>query len=47
MGDVRDFDSNSITVDEMERFIYKSTFVGQGPDIIRNLDTENTMKFFG
>ena len=46
MGDIRDFDTDAITVEEMERFVYKSTFVGQGPDFIRNLDTENAMKFF-
>jgi len=47
MGDVKDFDSFVTTTEEMEKFIYRSTFVGDGPDLIRNLDTENTMKFFG
>jgi len=30
----------------MEAFIFKSTFIGDGPDIIRDLNPENTMKFF-
>ncbi len=47
MGDIRDFESDVTTTEEMERFIYRSTFVGYGPDFIRNLDTENAMKFFG
>lgn len=30
----------------MERFVFMSTFVGPGPDLIRNLNAENMMKFF-
>lgn len=35
MGDTKDFDSEEKSTEEMERFILRSTFVGQGPDIIR------------
>lgn len=47
IGDTKDFDSDKISVEEMEQFIVKSTFVGQGPDIIRQLDTETAIEFFG
>lgn len=47
IGDFRDFEGEVKTFEEMETFIFKSTFVGQGADFIRNLDPENTMKFFG
>jgi hypothetical protein len=30
----------------MEAFFFKSTFIGEGPDIIRDLNPENTMKLF-
>ena len=30
----------------MENFIFKSTFVGQGPDYIREANNDNMMKFF-
>lgn len=46
MGDIKDFDSEDTSTEGMERFILRSTFVGEGPDFIRKLDTENTMKFF-
>jgi hypothetical protein len=37
---------NGKTAEEIELFVFKSTFVGTGPDIIRRLNPENTMKFF-
>jgi hypothetical protein len=30
----------------IEQFIFRSTFVGDGPDIIRSISTENMMKLF-
>ena len=30
----------------MENFIFRSTFVGTGPDFIREADADNAMKFF-
>ena len=30
----------------MENFIFKSTFVGEGPDAIRDANADNMMKFF-
>lgn len=30
----------------LKNFIFKSTYVGEGPDIIRELDTQNTIKLF-
>ena len=47
MGSVKDFDSFIKTTEEIEMFTYRSTFVGDGPYLTRNLDTENTMKFYG
>lgn len=35
IGDVKDFDSVENSTEGMLRFILRSTFVGQGPDIIR------------
>jgi hypothetical protein len=45
IGDYRDMVSGN-TAEEMEAFIFKSSFVGTGPDIIRNFNPENSMKFF-
>lgn len=45
MGDYRDLETGD-TAEEMEKFIFKSSFVGNGPDIIRELNPENIMKFF-
>jgi len=30
----------------MENFIFRSTFVGEGPDYIREANNENMMRFF-
>ena len=30
----------------MEKFIFRSTFVGDGPDFIREANSDNMMKFF-
>lgn len=45
VGDYRDL-TQGITAEEMESFIFRSSFVGTGPDLVRNMDPENTMKFF-
>ena len=45
IGDFKDLEQGS-TAEDMEAFIFKSTFVGVGPDIVRELNSENTMKFF-
>ena len=31
---------------DMENFIFRSTFVGDGPDYIREANSDNMMKFF-
>lgn len=31
---------------DIETFIFRSTFVGDGPDLIRSISTENLMKIF-
>ena len=40
------YSHNEVTPDDIERFIFRSTFVGDGPDFIREATTENVMKFF-
>ena len=35
-----------VTPEDIEKFIFRSTFVGDGPDFIREANTENVMKFF-
>lgn len=45
IGDYKDLEEG-VTAEEMEAFVFKSTFVGTGPDIIREMNPENTMKFF-
>ena len=34
------------SLSDLEQFVFMSTFVGTGPDIIRDLNPENVMKFF-
>jgi hypothetical protein len=36
-----DFNANTL-----KSFIFKSTYVGSGPDMVRELDTQNTIKLF-
>jgi hypothetical protein len=45
ISDYRDLNTGT-TAEDMERFVFMSTFVGPGPDLIRNLNPENMMKFF-
>ena len=45
IGDYKDM-QEGVTAEDMEFFVFRSTFVGVGPDIIRPLNPENTMKFF-
>ena len=40
------YDPVEVTPDDIERFIFRSTFVGEGPDFIREANTDNVMKFF-
>ena len=40
------YDPAEVTAEDIERFIFRSTFVGDGPDFIREANTENVMKFF-
>ena len=35
-----------VSNDDMDKFIFRSTFVGDGPDFIREANTDNVMKFF-
>ena len=39
-------DEKHVTPLDMENFIFKSTFVGEGPDYIREANSDNMMKFF-
>ena len=39
-------DPVEVTPEDIERFIFRSTFVGEGPDFIREANAENVMKFF-
>ena len=45
-SDYKDYNDKDVSVQSIEKFIYKSTFVGDGPDIIRSISTENVMKLF-
>ena len=40
------YDPVDVSSEDMYRFIFRSTFVGDGPDFIREANTENVMKFF-
>lgn len=46
MRDYKDYQEDKFDFDSVSSFIVKSTFVGPGPDIIRELSTENAMKIF-
>jgi len=37
---------DTVTETDIEKFIYRSTFVGKGPDIIREISTDNVRKIF-
>ena len=45
MGDFRDMLEGK-SAEDMQAFVFKSTFVGTGPELIRYIDPENIMKFF-
>jgi hypothetical protein len=45
MGDYRDMVEGK-SAHEMEAFVFKSTFVGPGPELILYINPQNTMKFF-
>jgi hypothetical protein len=53
ISDVRDMELQDCQRDDevaqidMERFIYRNTFVGEGPDFIREANQDNMMTFFG
>lgn len=44
--DFKDLLVDDVTVDGIFEFIIKSTFIGSGPEIIRELSNENAMKIF-
>lgn len=46
MKDFKDYKKDSFTFEDMQDFVIKSSFVGPGPDIIRELSSENAMKIF-
>ena len=52
LADIKDLnrwslaDEEHVTHLDMENFIFRSTFVGEGPDYIREANAENMMKFF-
>lgn len=48
LHDYRDFATTKDEVEtgDIEQFIYRSTFVGDGPDVIRSLNTDNIMRIF-
>jgi len=52
LADIKDLnrwslaDESHVTHLDMENFIFRSTFVGEGPDFIREANAENMMKFF-
>ena len=46
MGDYKDYHGDKFDYESLHNFVVKSTFVGPGPDIIRELSTENAMKIF-
>ena len=41
------YDPVEVSPNDIENFIFRSTFVGEGPDFIREANTDNVMKFFG
>ena len=48
LADFKDFKSDDeyIASEDIETFIFRSTFVGTGPELIRDLDPSTTMQFF-
>ena len=52
LADIKDInrwsliDEESVSDLDIENFIFRSTFVGEGPDYIREANAENMMKFF-
>ena len=52
LADIKDINRWSLIDEEhvsdldIENFIFRSTFVGEGPDYIREANAENMMKFF-
>jgi hypothetical protein len=46
LTDFKDFSSDFVSETAIEQFVYRSTFVGSGPDLIRSISTENMMKVF-
>lgn len=46
LRDFKDFKFRDFTFENLKTFIIKSTFVGPGPDIVRELSNENAMKIF-
>jgi len=48
LSDFRDFKypNKDLTSKDIEQFIFRSTFVGDGPDLIRSISTDNMMKLF-
>lgn len=52
LADIKDMNrwslasESSVTQTDIENFIFRSTFVGDGPDFIREANEDNMMKFF-
>jgi hypothetical protein len=46
LKDYRDFQDSNFTMETLQAFVTRSTFIGPGPDIVRELSTENAMKIF-
>jgi len=52
LADIKDMNrwslatEGSVSATDIENFIFRSTFVGDGPDFIREANSENMMKFF-
>ena len=46
LRDFKDFKSAEFSLENLQHFVMKSSFIGPGPDIVRELSTENAMKIF-
>ena len=46
LRDFKDFKNAEFSLENLQHFVMKSSFIGPGPDIVRELSTENAMKIF-
>lgn len=46
LRDIKDFSAKAFDFTNVQDFVMKSTFVGPGPDIVRELTNENALKIF-